>query len=200
MKYALINNGVVTNTIALLPYNANDFPNAVDMGERPVQIGDTYDGEKFYRNGKEVHTEIEEKDIVIEQKNIAGAEAIQSASKMLDTEPSANAGVFTFREWQPDTFYEMYDIFSYIGNVYFAKQDFTSSSVYPPDSAGVEALYGVRPSPDIDGIYPYIRNMAVIVGMRVRSVKDGKVYICYANATNTLVYDPADAPAIFELV
>lgn len=125
----------------------------------------------------------------------AGASAI----KLLQDVPPANAGMFTFEEWEAGVSYKQYDIFCYSGNVYFAKQDFVSSSAYPPDAAGVEALYGVRPAPDLDGIYPYIRNMAVIVGMRVRSVKDGRVYICYANATNTLVYDPADVPSIFEL-
>lgn len=151
-------------------------------------------------NKDTLNTAVNARKAQIDRMNTAGAESIQSTSKMLDTEPSANAGVFTFKEWQPDIFYEMYDIFSYIGNVYFAKQDFTSSSVYPPDSVGVEALYGIRPSPDIYGIYPYIQNMAVAVGMKVRSTKDGNVYICYANATNTLIYDPADVPAIFELV
>ena len=81
------------NTIALLPYNAQDFPNAIDTGDRPVQIGDTFDGEKFYREGKEVHTEVEEKDITIDRMNSAGAEAMQS----LKAEPPVSAGVFT---WQ----------------------------------------------------------------------------------------------------
>ena len=56
MKYALINDGIVTNTIALLPYNAQDFPEAVDLGERPVQIGDTYDGERFYHDGEPIYS------------------------------------------------------------------------------------------------------------------------------------------------
>ena len=199
MKYALIEHGIVTNTIALLPYNAKDFPEAVDLGERPVQIGDTYDGEKFYRNGKEVHTEVEEKDITIGRMNTAGAEIVQTSAKSSGIEPSANAGVFTYDEWRENIEYEQYDMFTYKGNAYFAKQKFTSSSAYPPDALGVEALYGIRPSPDAEGVYPYMRNMAVTIGMKVRSAKDGNVYVCYANATNTLVYDPVDAPALFRL-
>ena len=199
MKYALIENGVVVNTIALLPYNAQDFPNAIDTGDRPVQIGDTYDGEKFYRNGKEVHTEVEEKDITIGRMNTAGAEIVQTSAKSSGIEPSANAGVFTYDEWRENIEYEQYDMFTYKGNAYFAKQKFTSSSAYPPDALGVEALYGIRPSPDAEGVYPYMRNMAVTIGMKVRSAKDGNVYVCYANATNTLVYDPVDAPALFRL-
>ncbi|MBR5291710.1 MAG: hypothetical protein IKU32_02210 [Clostridia bacterium] len=194
MKYALIENGVVTNTIALLPYNAQDFPNAIDTGERPVQIGDTFDGEKFYRNGKEVHTEIEEKDITIDRLNTAGAEAMQS----LNAEPPVSAGVFTYGEWMPDTWYERYALFTYNGVAGFIRQAHTSLEVYPPFSVGTEALYGARPSPDTEGIYPYVYNMRVEVGMRVRSEKDGNVYIAIQPA-DPLLFDPADAVSIFVL-
>ena len=129
--------------------------------------------------------------------NAAGAEIVQTSAKSSGTEPSANAGVFTYDEWRENTDYEQYDMFTYKGNAYFAKQKFTSSSVYPPDALGVEALYGIRPTPDSEGVYPYIRNMAVTIGMKVRSAKDNNVYVCYANATNTLVHDPVDAPALF---
>ena len=194
MKYALIENGVVTNTIALLPYNASDFPNAIDTGERPVQIGDTYDGERFYRDGKEVHTELEEKDITIDRMNTAGAEAMQS----LNAEPPVSAGVFTYGEWQPDTPYKQYDLFTYNGVAGFVRQAHTSLEVYPPFSVGTEALYGARPSPDTEGIYPYVYNMRVEVGMRVRSEKDSNVYIAVQPA-DPLTYDPADAVSIFVL-
>ena len=53
MNYALIDNGIVTNLIWLHPMNANEF-NAVPMNDLPVQIGDTYEDGKFYRNGEEV--------------------------------------------------------------------------------------------------------------------------------------------------
>lgn len=195
MKYALIENGVVTNTIALLPYNAADFPNAVNTKDRPVQIGDTYDGERFFRNGKEVHTEIEEKDITIDRMNAAGAEAMQA----LNSEPPVSAGVFTYGEWMPNVKYKQYAMFQHNGNPYFAKKEHTSLEMYPPDIKGVESLYGARPSPDIDGIYPYIYNMAVELGMKVRSAKDSNIYECYANATDTLLNDPVDVPAIFRL-
>ena len=173
MKYALIKNGVVNNTIVLLPYNAKDFPDAVDLGERPVQIGDTYDGEKFYRDGKEVRTTLEEKDIIIDRMNAAGAEAMQN----LNADPPVRAGVFTYGEWQPDTQYKQYALFTYQGNAGFVRQAHTSLAVYPPFSVGTEALYGARPSPDTEGIYPYVYNMKVEVGMKVRSEKDGNVYI-----------------------
>lgn len=195
MKYALIENGIVTNTIALLPYNAQDFPDAVDLGERPVQIGDTYDGERFYRNGKEVHTEVEEKDITIDRMNTAGAEAMQS----LKADPPVSAGVFTYPEWMPNTAYKQYELFTYQGVAGFVRAAAVNSlDIYPPFSIGTEALYGARPPADTEGIYPYVYNMRVTLGMRVRSEKDGNVYVAI-NEADPLLVDPVDAASIFVL-
>ena len=66
------------------------------------------------------------------------------------------------------------------------------------NTAGTEALYGARPSPDAEGIYPDVYNMKVEVDMKVRSEKDGNVYIAIQPA-DPLLYDPADAVSIFEL-
>ena len=60
MRYALIENGIVTNIIALNDRNASDFPTAVKLGDRPVAIGDTYTDGKFYRDGVEVLTPMEQ--------------------------------------------------------------------------------------------------------------------------------------------
>lgn len=60
MNYALIENGVVANIIWLYEGNAEDFPNAVHIGDRPVRMGDTWDGVDFYRNGEKVLTAEEE--------------------------------------------------------------------------------------------------------------------------------------------
>ena len=60
MRYALIESGIVTNVIALNDRNANDFPAAVKLGDRPVGIGDTYTDGKFYRDGVEVLTPMEQ--------------------------------------------------------------------------------------------------------------------------------------------
>ena len=54
MTYALIENGIATNIIYLHPMNADEFPNAVEIGELPIQIGDSYADGKFYRDGKEI--------------------------------------------------------------------------------------------------------------------------------------------------
>ena len=60
MRYALIDNGIVTNVIALNDRNAKDFPAAVKLSDRPVAIGDTYTDGKFYRDGVEVLTPMEQ--------------------------------------------------------------------------------------------------------------------------------------------
>ena len=60
MRYALVENGVVTNIIEMDKRNEQYFPSAVYTGDRPVSIGDTYTDGKFYRNGIEVLTELEE--------------------------------------------------------------------------------------------------------------------------------------------
>lgn len=60
MRYAIITDGVVTNVIILYPGNAADFPDAVPCGDLPVAIGDTYDGEHFYRGGERVLTALEQ--------------------------------------------------------------------------------------------------------------------------------------------
>ena len=59
MTYALIEDGLVVNLIWLHYANASDFPNAVPVSRVPVEIGDTFDGENFYRNGERVKTEAE---------------------------------------------------------------------------------------------------------------------------------------------
>ena len=60
MRYALIDNGIVANVIALNDRNAGDFPAAVKLGDRTVGIGDTYTDGKFYRDGVEVLTPMEQ--------------------------------------------------------------------------------------------------------------------------------------------
>lgn len=60
MRYAIVDNGAVANIIALNDRNASDFPTAVKLGDRPVAIGDTYADGKFYRDGKEVLTPMEQ--------------------------------------------------------------------------------------------------------------------------------------------
>lgn len=60
MRYAIIQDNIVINIIALRDTNAKDFPGAVALHDRPVGIGDTYSEGKFWRDGKEVLTAQEE--------------------------------------------------------------------------------------------------------------------------------------------
>ena len=131
----------------------------------------------------------------IETMNSAGAEAMQA----LNSEPPVSAGVFTYDEWKANTPYKQYDLFTYQGVAGFVRAAAVNSlDIYPPFSIGTEALYGARPPADAEGIYPYVYNMRVTLGMRVRSEKDGNVYIAI-NEADPLLVDPVDAVSIFEL-
>lgn len=83
MNYAIVENGTVTNIIWLYPGNAEDFPSAVPCGDLPVAIGDTYDGEHFYRGVERVLTALEQA-----QKD---AEDMAEALKLLGVETEQEA-------------------------------------------------------------------------------------------------------------
>lgn len=65
MNYAIIEDGVVINVIWILETNKDDFPNAVYLGDRPVQIGDTYKDGRFFRDGAEVLTALEQENAAL---------------------------------------------------------------------------------------------------------------------------------------
>ena len=67
MRYAMLEGGIVTNVIALNDRNAGDFPTAVKLGDRPVGIGYAYTDGKFYRDGVEVMTPMEQAQAEIEK-------------------------------------------------------------------------------------------------------------------------------------
>lgn len=86
-----------------------------------------------------------------------------------------------YPEWTTDTAYKVGDRIQHNGVVYQVAQDLTSSAVYPPDAAGVLALYrplSVIDSPEADGSLenPY----AFMSGMDCEAGKyysyNGKVY------------------------
>lgn len=54
MNYAIVKDGIVQNIISLIPYQAQEFPGATPLGDVPVAIGDTWNGEHFYRGGERV--------------------------------------------------------------------------------------------------------------------------------------------------
>lgn len=117
-------------------------------------------------------------------------------------EPTATVGILAegFPAWEPGKLYEKaYSLFVYDGKVGFTRQaNITAQEHQPPFSTGMEAIYGVRPIPDDNGIYPYVYNMKSEVGMRVRSAKDSNVYAAIQPA-DPLLYDPADVPALFTI-
>lgn len=59
MKYAYVEDGIVTNLICLYPHNESDFPNAVQIDDLPVVIGDTYVDGVFYHDGEKVVSDLE---------------------------------------------------------------------------------------------------------------------------------------------
>ena len=60
MRYAVIEDGVVVNVIILYPGGTKSFPGAVPCGDVPVAIGDTWDGQDFYREGARVLSPMEQ--------------------------------------------------------------------------------------------------------------------------------------------
>ena len=113
-------------------------------------------------------------------------------------EPTADSGLFAggAEPWEAGKAYAKNDLFSYEGNMGFVKQAHTSAAHWIPFSVGTESLYGARPAPDADGIYPYTYNMAADVGMLVRDPDDGLVYECTQIITDML-YKPHEIPAHF---
>lgn len=112
--------------------------------------------------------------------------------------PTADSGLFvgSAEPWEADKEYKLNDLFSYEGNMGFVKQAHTSAAHWIPFTTGTEALYGARPAPNADGIYPYAYNMAADVGMKVLDPDDGLVYECIQAITDML-YKPHEIPAHF---
>ena len=54
--FALIENGIVENIIYMYAKNLTDFPTAVLAADRPVMIGDRYEGGVFMRDGDPILT------------------------------------------------------------------------------------------------------------------------------------------------
>lgn len=56
---ARIENGAVTNML-WCPDTEPETETLINLADRPVAIGDTYSGGKFYRDGEEILTPLEE--------------------------------------------------------------------------------------------------------------------------------------------
>ena len=60
-NFAVVENGIVTNVLWGMVYNMEaDFPNAVQIDDRNVQVGDTYENGVLLHDGKEIKTIAEE--------------------------------------------------------------------------------------------------------------------------------------------
>ena len=142
-------------------------------------------------NGAQIRKrEIDGKDTRIAA--LAAAGAAQIAGQV----PVATAGLFApaLPAWEPGTSYAQYAPFVYEGVMYFTRQAVVSAEHQQPGSTGMEAIYGVRPIPDDDGVYPYVYNMAAVAGMRVR--ENGETYVCTRDI-DPLLYPPSQVAAHF---
>lgn len=129
----------------------------------------------------------------------AGAQEAKALAVATNTAPAAEIGVFSagVDPWEAGKVYEQYDLFEYGGAVGYVKQPrLTAQGIYPPFSVGTEALYGARPAPDEDGVYPYVYNMAASIGMKVR--EGDAVYECI-QAIPDMLYPPSMLAAHFVL-
>lgn len=147
--------------------------------------------------------------VVLKEENTsmqtAGVAQIEAYCEATSNAPMADVGVFAsgVDEWKAGVEYKLNDLFTYQGNMGYVKQPMlTSLDIYPPFSTGTEALYGARPKPDADGIYPYVYNMGIYEGMLVRD-DDG---VLYRSITGTqerpteLLYHPKYVPTLLEKV
>lgn len=66
---AVISYGTITNMV-WCNSNTPETETLIDPADRPVSVGDAYENGKFYRNGGEILTPLEEA-----QKKLAGLEA-----------------------------------------------------------------------------------------------------------------------------
>lgn len=141
--------------------------------------------------------------------SLDGVESLMRISKMAREQakqvcaatsapPPAEIGkaYFGVEPWAAGKAYEMYDMFNYDGSLGWVKQAHTSQETWLPFAAGTEAIYGARPVPDQFGVYPYVYNMAVDVGMKVRH--EGIVYECI-QGTDSLLYPPDQVAALFKV-
>ena len=126
----------------------------------------------------------------------AGAEQVHLLAASSGNAPGAETGIFAegADKWEAGKEYKQYDLFCHNGAMGYVKQAHTSQAIYPPFTTGTEALYGARPAPDENGVYPYVYNMAASIGMRVR--ENGVVWQCI-QAIGDMLYPPEQLAAHF---
>ena len=177
--------GVAWNGI---PYHVEGFPAIDREGVETVVLTEIDGGRRMMQTDKHVAVLA-----------AAGVKQIQLYCSGGET-PSAESGVFVdgAEAWEAGKSYERGKVFAYNGAMGYVKQAHTSQDTWLPFTTGTEALYGARPAPDENGIYPYVYNMAADVGMRVRDPDDEQVYTC-TQAITDMLYKPHEIPAHFTL-
>lgn len=197
-RYALIADGIVKNVMAGRPA-ADDDKYPYVRNDLPVRIGDAYENGVFLRDGRELHTPLENATTEIFALSRTGAAQVQAHCKDTGDDPAADTGIFVrgAEAWEAGKTYAANDLFEYNGAMGFVKQGHISQETWIPFSPGTESLYGARPAPDADGVFPWVYNMAAGVGMRVKDPDDGQVYAC-TQAISDMIYKPHEIPAHFE--
>lgn len=193
--------------VSLFAYNADKTKYSAAKSDveipREVTWADTQDALEQDVEEKTEQLTIVTQEYEAEVKTMAsaGISQVKAYCEATSNPPVADVGVFAsgVDEWKAGVEYKLNDLFTYQGNMGYVKQPtLTSLDVYPPFSVGTEALYGARPKPDADGIYPYVYNMGIYEGMLVRD-DDG---VLYRSITGTqerpteLLYHPKDVPAL----
>lgn len=197
--------------VSLFSYNVDKTKYSAAKSDveipREVTWADTQDAlvQDVEEKTEQLTTVTEEYEAEVKTMASAGISQVKAYCEATSNPPVADVGVFAsgVEEWKPNTEYKLNDLFTYQGNMGYVKQPtLTSLGVYPPFSVGTEALYGARPKPDADGIYPYVYNMGIYEGMLVRD-DDG---VLYRSITGTqerpteLLYHPKDVPTLLEKV
>lgn len=126
---------------------------------------------------------------------------LQIATMDLTSVTSTECAAFRdyWPEWQPDTQYKQNDPLQWKGVYYRVSQDTTSSSVYPPDTAGESLYYPVTIAPD--GIIVYRTCHGAYDMVRAGETRhypgaDGPVYV----ALDDTAYSPDAYPQHWRLV
>lgn len=96
MRYAVIENNVVTNIIEAEERGAeslSSYMTLVKTDNKPVSIGDTYEDNTFYRDGEEVLTPEQEENKMLSEKIVLLEEQITDTQIALcDIYESINGG------------------------------------------------------------------------------------------------------------
>ena len=171
-----------------VPYHVEGFPAIDREGVETVVLTEIDGGRRLMQTDKHVAVLA-----------AAGVKQIQVYCASGNA-PSADSGVFVdgAEAWEAGKSYERGESFAYNGTMGYVKQAHTSQDIWLPFTLGTEALYGARPAPDENDIYPYVYNMAADVGMRVRDPDDHMVYICI-QAIPDMLYKPHEIPAHFTI-